>query len=667
MSRITKLLVANRGEIARRVFRTCREMGISTVAVYSDADREAPFVSEADEAIELPGAAPADTYLRGDLIIEAAHKTGAQAIHPGYGFLAEAAGFATACEDAGLVFIGPPPAAIAAMGSKIEARRIMLEAGVPVVPGAEIEGLDAAAISAAATSIGYPILVKASAGGGGKGMRIVRDPADLETGLTAAGREAKGAFGDNTLFLERYVDEPRHVEVQVLGDTHGSVVGLFERECSIQRRHQKIIEESPSPAVDEALRNRLVETAVKAAEAVGYTGAGTVEFLLDPPGEFYFLEMNTRLQVEHPVTEMITGIDLVRAQIRIAEGNPLEAGVTNASTSGHALEARLYAEDPRHDYLPSTGILHRFQLHGDGTEGSLSTVRVDTGFEDGSEVSIHYDPMLAKVIVHAPTREEAAGRLAAVLARAHIHGLYTNRGLLVRILRHPEFLSGRTDTHFLDRHDPAELGAPLADPVSERMHALAAALAGQVETRATTPVLATTPSGWRNSPSQLQNFTFTGQSGAIEVGYRFDRTGLQVRLGGDPVPALLRSCTRESVEIEIDGVLRTFATHHVGDTWYVDSVLGHSALTEQPRFPALDESAEPGSLRSPMPGKVVSVSAQEGQEVAQGDVLVVIEAMKMEHSVRAPTAGTATSVRVAPGDQVEADQVLIVVSEGANE
>ncbi|NNC41516.1 MAG: ATP-grasp domain-containing protein [Acidimicrobiia bacterium] len=667
MSRITKLLVANRGEIARRVFRTCRAMGISTVAVYSDADRAAPFVSEADEAIELPGAAPADTYLRGDLIIEAARKTGAQAIHPGYGFLAENAGFATASENAGLVFIGPPPAAIETMGSKIEARRIMLEAGVPVVPGGEITGLTGAAIAAAATGIGYPILVKASAGGGGKGMRIVRDPADLDDALVAAGREAKGAFGDDTLFLERYVDEPRHIEVQVLGDTHGLVVGLFERECSIQRRHQKIIEESPSPAVDEDLRTRLVETAVKAAEAVGYTGAGTVEFLLDPSGEFYFLEMNTRLQVEHPVTEMITGIDLVRAQIRVAEGNPLEAAVTSASTSGHAIEARLYAEDPRHDFLPTTGTLHRFQLLGDETEDILSTVRVDTGFEDGSEVSIHYDPMLAKVIVHAPSREEAAGRLAAVLARAHIHGLYTNRGLLVRILRHPEFLSGRTDTHFLDRHDPAELGAQLADPVAERMHALAAALAGQVEARTTNPVLTTLPSGWRNSPSQLQGFTFTGQSGEIEVGYRFDRTGLQVCLGGDPVPALLRSCTPESVEVEIDGVLRTFATHHIDDTWYVDSVLGHSALIEQPRFPQSQASAEPGSLRSPMPGKVVSVSAQENQPVEPGAVLVVIEAMKMEHSVRAPHSGTVTSVRVEPGDQVESDQVLIIVSEGADE
>ncbi|MDF1595274.1 MAG: biotin carboxylase N-terminal domain-containing protein [Acidimicrobiia bacterium] len=655
--RFSKILVANRGEIARRVFRTCRLMGVATVAVYSDADRHAPFVSEADEAIELPGAAPADTYLRGDLVIEAALKTGAQAIHPGYGFLAENAAFATACAEAGIIFIGPSPAAIASMGSKVEARRLMLAAGIPVAPGEEVAGLDTTAVAATAARVGYPILVKASAGGGGKGMRIVRDAAELEESMAAARREAQSAFGDDTLFLERYIEEPRHIEVQILGDSFGTVVSLFERECSIQRRHQKIIEESPSPAVDQVRRAALGETAVRAAEAVGYLGVGTVEFLLDPEGEFYFLEMNTRLQVEHPVTEMVTGLDLVRAQIRVAEGHPLDPEVIGATTSGHAIEARLYAEDPRHEFLPTTGTLHRFEL----TEPD-SSVRLDTGVENGSEVSIHYDPLLAKVVVYAPTRDEAAGRLAAALARAQIHGLYTNRELLVRILRHPEFLAGRTDTHFLDRHDPAELGAPLADPASERMHALAAALAGQYVARSEAALLRTIPSGWRNSPSQLQNFGFRGQSGDIEMGYRFDRRGLSVCLGGEPVPAVLRSCSDASVEIEIDGVLRAFTTHRQEDTWYVDSVLGHSALLELPRFPEATAHEEPGSLLSPMPGRVVAVTAREGDRVAQGDVLVVIEAMKMEHSVRAPTGGVITSVRIEPDDQVLADQILIVVT-----
>ncbi len=655
--RFSKILVANRGEIARRVFRTCRLMGIATVAVYSDADRHAPFVSEADEAIELPGAAPADTYLRGDLVIDAALKTGAQAIHPGYGFLAENAAFATACAKAGIIFIGPSPEAIASMGSKVEARRLMLAAGIPVVPGEEIAGLDTATVATTAARIGYPILVKASAGGGGKGMRIVRDAAELEKSMAAAGREAQSAFGDETLFLERYIEEPRHIEVQILGDSFGTMVSLFERECSIQRRHQKIIEESPSQVVDDVQRAALGETAVRAAEVVGYLGAGTVEFLLDPGGEFFFLEMNTRLQVEHPVTELVTGIDLVRAQIRIAEGHPLDPEVIGATTSGHAIEARLYAEDPRHEFLPTTGTLHRFEL----TEPETS-VRVDTGVENGSEVSIHYDPLLAKLVVHAPTRDEAAGRLAAALARAQIHGLYTNRELLVRILRHPEFLAGRTDTHFLDRHDPAELGAPLADPASERMHALAAALAGQYDARSGATLLKTIPSGWRNSPSQLQNFSFRGQSGDIEVGYRFDRRGLSVCLSGEPVPAVLRSCSAASVEIEINGVLRAFATHQNGETWYVDSVLGHSALLELPRFPEAAAHEEPGSLLSPMPGRVVSVAVREGDRVTQGEVLVVIEAMKMEHSVRAPTTGLITSVRIEPEDQVLADQILIVVT-----
>jgi acetyl-CoA carboxylase biotin carboxylase subunit len=652
-----KILVANRGEIARRIFRTCRDMGIATVAVYSDADRQSPFVTEADEALELPGSAPSDTYLRIDLILEAARKTGAEAVHPGYGFLAENAEFARACADAGIVFIGPTPEAITAMGSKIEARRLMTAAGVPVVPGEEIAGLDDAEAAEAAGRVGWPVLVKASAGGGGKGMRIVRSPDEFAAAVAAARREAASAFGDDTLFLERYVDEPRHIEVQVLGDTQGTVVHLFERECSIQRRHQKIVEESPSPVVDSHLRTRLGEAATAAARAVDYIGAGTIEFLMEPAGEFYFLEMNTRLQVEHPVTEMVTGLDLVRQQIRIAEGHPLEPAVAGAKMRGHAIEARLYAEDPRHQFLPTTGTLHRFRFPDTG--GSL---RLDTGVEDGSEVTIHYDPMLAKIVTHAPTRAEAAGRLAAGLARAEIHGLYTNRELLVRILRHPEFLEGKTDTHFLDRHDPETLGAPLADRHSEQLHAIAAALAGQARERRSARVLSTLPSGWRNSPSQLQSCTYRGQSGDITVGYRFDRGGLQVCLGADTsVPAVLRSCTDEAVEVEIDGVLRSFSTHRVGNTWYIDSILGHSALLELPRFPSAEEHEEPGSLHSPMPGKVVSVAVAEGAAVRQGQVLVTIEAMKMEHAVRSPIDGTVSSVRVEADQQVEADEVLVVV------
>ncbi|TAL24352.1 MAG: ATP-grasp domain-containing protein, partial [Frankiales bacterium] len=426
---ITRVLVANRGEIARRVFRTCREMGIGTVAVFSDADADAPFVREADRAVHLPGNAPADTYLRGDLVVAAAVRAGADAVHPGYGFLSEDAGFAQAVLDAGLVWIGPPPAAISAMGSKLAAKAMMADAGVPCLAGVDATGLADDALVKAAEDIGYPVLVKASAGGGGRGMRIVSAEAELVAAVTGAQREAASAFGDGTVFLEKYVERPRHVEVQVLADAHGSCVALFERDCSVQRRHQKVLEEAPSPAVDDGLRTRLCEAAVAAAQAVGYTGAGTVEFVLSPDGTPAFLEMNTRLQVEHPVTELVTGLDLVRLQLLVAQGEPLPAEVLQARIQGHAIEARLYAEDPARGYLPVTGTLHRVEIPcGAG-------VRVDSGVESGSVVSPFYDAMLAKVLAHGATRAEASARLAAALAGARLHGIRTNRDLLVRVLR----------------------------------------------------------------------------------------------------------------------------------------------------------------------------------------------------------------------------------------
>ena len=448
MTRITKLVVANRGEIARRVARTAKAMGISTVAVFSEPDTHAPFVTEADESVPLGGSTPADSYLRGDSIIAAAKLTGADAVHPGYGFLAESAPFAQAVIDAGLIWVGPPPAAISAMGSKLEAKRMMEEAGVPTLPSVDLTGLDDEGTESAAEQIGWPVLVKASAGGGGKGMRVVRIGADLLEAVEGSAREAGAAFGDATVFLEKYLEGARHVEVQVLADTLGTFIHLFERDCSIQRRHQKIIEESPSPAVGPELRARMGEAAIAAARAVGYASAGTVEFLLDQD-QFWFLEMNTRLQVEHPVTEAVTGLDLVRLQLLVAQGEPLPDDAIAAEMRGHAVEARIYAEDATTYFLPATGMLHRFRITG---------ARVDTGVEDGSEVTVHYDPMLAKVIAHAPTRTEAVAVLTAALAGAQIHGVTTNRDLLVRVLRHPEFVAGEADTDFLDRHDPAELG-----------------------------------------------------------------------------------------------------------------------------------------------------------------------------------------------------------------
>ncbi|MGO9343036.1 MAG: acetyl/propionyl/methylcrotonyl-CoA carboxylase subunit alpha, partial [Acidimicrobiales bacterium] len=532
---IRKLLVANRGEIALRVMRSAHQAGIFCVALWSDPDRSAPHVLAADESVRLAGSSPADTYLRGDLVVEAALRSGADAVHPGYGFLSENASFARACADAGLTFVGPPAEVIEQMGSKLTAKETMASAGVPLLPTVEISTgeISTGEISTGdggdlverVKAVGFPLLVKASAGGGGRGMRVVEEVGSLAGAVESAQREALAAFGDGTLFIEPYAKRPRHIEVQVVGDSHGNVVHLFERECSIQRRHQKIVEESPSPALDDQARAELCDTAVTAAKAIGYVNAGTVEFLRLEDGSFAFLEVNTRLQVEHPVTELVTGLDLVRLQLLVAEGGELPEQARFASMRGHAIEVRLYAEDPTNDWRPSVGRLHRFRItpgrsgsgsgsrsgsgsgSGSGSDGTV--IRVDSGVEDGSVVSPWYDPMLAKMIAHSPTRAESARALASALSGAEIHGVTTNRDLLVRILRHPEFLSGDTDTGFLVRHDPAELGAPLASPEAERLHAIAAALAAQAERRASAKVLGGLPSGWRRIRTRRSRFVVT--------------------------------------------------------------------------------------------------------------------------------------------------------------
>ncbi len=646
---ISRLLVANRGEIARRVFRTAREMGISTVAVFSDPDAATPFVREADHSVRLAGSTPADTYLRGDLVIAAAQQTGADAIHPGYGFLSENAEFARSVISAGLVWVGPPPDAIEAMGSKLGAKRMMRDAGVPTLPWA-------ADITAAA-EVGYPLLVKASAGGGGRGMRIVRDQADLAEAVEAASREAAGAFGDATVFLERYLDAPRHIEVQVLADSHGNVVSLFERECSIQRRHQKIVEEAPSPVVDEALRNQLGAAAVAAARAVGYVGAGTVEFVMTADGTFFFLEMNTRLQVEHPVTELITGLDLVRLQLHVAAGEPLPATALAPTIDGHAIEVRLYAEDACNGFLPVTGTLRSFEVP--------AGVRVDAGVESGSEVSPYYDAMIAKVISHAPSRGESAGRLAAALAASRLHGVTTNRDLLVRILREPEFLAGRTDTGYLERHDPAVLGAPLLDADAGQVaHLAAAALALQTVSRAAARVWSGLPSGWRNNPATMQRVTLNADGCEAAVSYRFGRDGaITMDVDGRPVEVALHSAENHVVDATISGTRRRY---HVviapsGETVDVDSSLGASSYRVVPRFADPADQVAAGSLVAPMPGAVVRVLVSQGATVSKGDPLVVLEAMKMEHTVASPADGTVVELRVEAGKQVDAGAVLAVV------
>jgi acetyl/propionyl-CoA carboxylase alpha subunit len=647
MPAIRRILVANRGEIARRVFRTAREMGIETVAVYSDADADMPFVREADHAVRLPGNSPAETYLRGDLVVAAAQAAGADAVHPGYGFLSENAGFARQVVAAGLIWIGPPADAIEAMGSKLGAKRMMRDAGVPTLPWSEsVEG---------AAEVGFPLLVKASAGGGGRGMRIVRDAAELAGAVEAASREAAGAFGDATVFCERYLEAPRHIEVQVFADSHGNVVSLFERECSIQRRHQKIVEEAPSPAVNEQLRANLGSAAVAAARAVGYVGAGTVEFVMASDSSYAFLEMNTRLQVEHPVTECITGLDLVRLQILVAAGEPLPEAALSPSITGHAIEVRLYAEDATNGFLPVTGRLREFKI--------AAGVRNDAGVESGSVVSPYYDAMIGKVIAHAPSRGEAAAKLAKGLRESRIHGVTTNRDLLVRILGEDEFLAGATDTAYLDRHDPAELGAALLDESGRRHHAAAAAIALQALNRATAPVWSRMPSGWRNNPSQRQCVVLD-DGVEIRVDYRFDRNGsVELDADGEPVVIAVDDAEPGFVDAAMDGVRRRFHTVVSGDgsSVDVDSPLGSSSFAVVPRFDDPSHHVAAGSLVAPMPGSVVRVLVEAGATVAKGDPLVVLEAMKMEHTVASPTAGTVAEVQVAAGQQVDAGAVLVVV------
>jgi len=699
MNPIRTLLVANRGEVARRVFRTCRELGIRTVAVYSPPDAGAPFVAEADAAVPLEGVRG---YLDTAQILAAAEATGADAVHPGWGFLAENAPFAEACIKGGLIWVGPPPAAMEAMGSKIEARRLMEAAGVPVVAGATLSlgdgpaadagpethvplqyrgrgtarrggsAADAAvgaaaqeaAILAAGEGVGFPLLVKASAGGGGKGMRLATSAAELPAAVADAAREAAAAFGDPAVFLERYVSPGRHVEVQVLGDHHGTVVHLFERDCSVQRRHQKLVEEAPSPAVDDDLRARMGAAAVAAAEAVGYHGVGTVEFLLGPDGAFYFLEMNTRLQVEHPVTELVTALDLVRLQLAVAEGRPLPPEVHAAAITGHAVEVRLYAEDPLHDYQPQTGRVEALEFP------ALPGLRVDSGVEAGSVIGTDYDSMLAKVIATGPTRAEAVRLLVDGLRRARIHGVGTNRDLLLAILDHDEFGAGKADTGFLDRHPPDELLSPTLDPAALRLHALAAALAAQAAARAAAPVLRAVGSGFRNNSGPLAVRRFTAGDAEMTVGYRLGRAP-QFTVDGEDLPVTLLEARPDAVELVVDGIRRRFDVRRYqprgpggvpqGGSVHVDSALGSAVLRPVDRFPAKDAHRPSGSLVAPMPGTVVKVLAAPGDTVAKGDPVVVIEAMKMEHTIGAAGDGTVAEILVEVGRQVDIDQVIAVI------
>jgi propionyl-CoA carboxylase alpha chain len=650
---IRNLLVANRGEIARRIFRTCAELGIARTAVFSDADATSLHVAEADTAVRLRGNTSSETYLRPDLLVEAARAAGADAVHPGYGFLSENAGFARAVIAAGLVWIGPPPEAVAAMGSKVEAKRIMDRAGVPVLPE-----LDPSRI----TETDLPVLVKASAGGGGRGMRVVRSPDALAAAVADAQAEAASAFGDATVFCERYVETGRHIEVQVLADRHGTVWTLGERECSIQRRHQKVVEETPSPFVDDGLRARLFDAARTAAKAIDYVGAGTVEFLVAQDGGFSFLEMNTRLQVEHPVTECVTGLDLVAWQIRIAEGGRLPA--EPPQPRGHAIEVRLYAEDPANDWRPQSGTLHRFEVPGVDAEFGLPAeaagVRLDSAVADGSVVGAYYDPMLAKVTAWGPDRPQAARRLAAALAGARIHGLRTNRDLLVNVLRHEAFLAGHTDTAFLERHRADTVTRPLADERANRVSAIAAALAQSAANRRDARIASRLPSGWRNVPSAPQRRRYRCGEAEYEVAYRALRDR-QIVDDADDIEVV--DAAPDRVVLDVGGVLRTFAVARYGELVCVDSALGPIALTAVPRF------AEPGralpaagSLTADTPGTVLRIAVSVGQAVSAGEPLLWLETMKMQHAFTAPADGEVAALPVAVGQQVDQGAVLAVIT-----
>jgi propionyl-CoA carboxylase alpha chain len=628
MKGFNKILIANRGEIAVRIMRTCRAMGIATVAVYSDFDRDALHVRLADQSVPIGRAAAKESYLDIEKIVTAARQTGADAIHPGYGFLAENAAFASACEDAGLVFIGPRANVIEALGSKSEARRLAQEAGVPVVPVPKEDE--------------FPKLIKAALGGGGRGMRIVRNAAESKDALAAARGEAERAFGDGELLVEKYIEGARHVEVQIFGDHHGNVMHFYERDCSVQRRHQKIIEESPSPAVTPEVRGRMTDAAVALARKVGYTNAGTVEFLLAPSGDFYFIEVNTRIQVEHPVTEMVTGLDLVRLQIEIAQGGKLPDA---QQQSGHAIEARLYAEDPTNGFLPSTGTLHVWEPPESST-GS----RIESGVEEGSDIGVYYDPLLAKVIAHAEDRDSAIRKLAHALRNFAAQGMQTNREFLIAVLESEEFRSGRAHTGF-----QLPVSAK-ADEELDRVFCSVVRMYIERTEHARRTILPSIPPRFRNNPTAAPAMKFA-----------IGKSECRIDSGKSAVEAL--AVGAEHVDALIEGVRYRFHIRQHGAEYYVRATLGQRQVTRLPRFPEKSASGQHQSANSPMPGQVLRILVAEGQRVKPGDGLVVLEAMKMEQTIKATIQGVVRAVLVKPAQVVAPGQMLVEIEavEDANE
>jgi 3-methylcrotonyl-CoA carboxylase alpha subunit len=659
-----KILIANRGEIACRVAATARRMGVRTVAVYSDADATARHLSACDEAVHIGGSAPKDSYLRWEQIIEAAQATGAQAIHPGYGFLSENEQFARACADAGLVFIGPPPSAIQAMGLKAESKQLMEKAGVPLVPGYHGANQDGALLQAEADRIGYPVLIKASAGGGGKGMRAVEQAADFAAALASCKREAINSFGDDAVLIEKYVQRPRHIEIQVFGDTQGNYVYLFERDCSVQRRHQKVLEEAPAPGMTEAMRRQMGGAAVAAARAVKYVGAGTVEFIVEQRdgGEmnFFFMEMNTRLQVEHPVTEAITGLDLVEWQLRVAFGEPLPKRQDELKIGGHAIEARICAENPDNNFLPATGRLDvarwpshvAFRRNADGESfHDAAPVRIDAGFGEGDTISPFYDSMIAKLIVHGDTREQALARLDEALAQTHIVGLATNVQFLRHVVRSRSFAQANLDTALIPREEAVlfnqePLGLPLAGAA-----AIAQALLHEQAEQGSDPF--SRRDGWRSHGLNVRRFEFEfhGEHAKAQLTYLHD--GALSLTVGDVSGPLKFAATTDGIDIEYAGQRCVAAVYANGETDHVFSARGATQIVNLDLLAHAGEGqADAGRLTAPMPGKVVSFAVKAGDKVVKGQALAVMDAMKMEHTIAAPIDGVVAELMYAPGDQV---------------
>ncbi|MFL2692347.1 MAG: acetyl/propionyl/methylcrotonyl-CoA carboxylase subunit alpha [Gammaproteobacteria bacterium] len=634
-----KLLIANRGEIACRIIKTAHEMGISCVAVYTEADSNSPFVRMADQAIKL-----SDSYLNGGEIINAAKQTGAEAIHPGYGFLSENAKFARAVQKEGLIWVGPSSRVITSMGDKLKAKDIAEKAGVPTLP--------MTTDPKKANTIGYPILIKAAAGGGGKGMRIVEDKKDLKEAIAGAQREAKTGFGDDRVFIERYVASSRHIEIQILGDSHGNVVHLGERECSIQRRHQKIIEESPSPRVDSEMRATMGEAAIKLAKKLKYESAGTVEFLVDDKtGEFWFLEVNTRLQVEHPVTEEVTGKDLVYEQLRIARGEELGYSQDDITWEGSSIEARLYAEDPSNDFLPATGTLIAYE------SDSNIDARWDTGIEQGSVVGTDFDPMLAKVITKAKTRTDAANKLALALESLHIGGVTTNRDFLVASLRTKDFLKGKTTSDFIEKTNPQR--AVILKGTSLENASSAAALWIQGQNRENANILKEIPTGWRNSRLPRQKISFNYLDEDVDVTYQSNRDG-SFRVN-DGTNAKIIEWTPLGIDIEVNNSRFFSKVTRDNDNVVVHGPWGDALFKILPRFTLPGSEQQAGGLVAPMPGKVIDLKVKVGSKVKKGDTLVILEAMKMEHQVKASEDGKVTKVLIKKDDQLENGALLMVV------